>query len=78
MIKGICLQGSGFTEHVYLDKEEMRFDLCDFHEPDWTGTEIDSNGKEVEKDIFTLTFEEICDYGDWGYQELTSKEEEVA
>jgi hypothetical protein len=32
----------------------------------------------VEKDIFTLTFEEICEYGDWGYQELTSKEEEIA
>ena len=54
MIKRICLQGSGFEEWVYLDKEEMRLGLCDLHEPDWTGTEIDSNGKEVEKDIFTL------------------------
>jgi hypothetical protein len=78
MIKRICLQGSGFNEWVYLDKEDMRLGLCDLHEPDWTGTEIDSNGKEVEKDIFTLTFEEICEYGDWGYQELTSKEEENA
>lgn len=60
MIKRICLQESGFAERVYVDKEEMRLDLCSFHEFDWTGTE----------DIFTLTFQEICDYGDWGYEEV--------
>jgi len=61
MIKRICLQESGFTERVYVDKEEMRLDLCSFHEPDWT---------EVDKDIFTLTFQEICKHGDWSYEKL--------
>ena len=70
MIKRICLQESGFTERVYVDKEEMRLDLCSFHEPDWTGTEINSNGTEVDKDIFTLTFQEICEHGDWSYEKL--------
>lgn len=72
-IKRIDLQESGFTEWVYADKEEMRIDLCLLHEPDWKGTEINSNGKEVNKDIFTLSFEEICEHGDWGYEEIKEK-----
>ena len=73
-IKRIDLQGAGSTEWVYADKEEMRLNLCLFHEPDWTGTEINSNGKEVDKDIFTLSFEEICEYGGWSYEEVKESE----
>ena len=75
-IKRIDLQGTGFTEWVYADKEEMRFNLCSLHEADWTGTEINSNGKEVDIDIFTLSFEEICEYGDWGYEEVSEESED--
>jgi hypothetical protein len=80
MIKRICLQGSGFEEWVYLDKEDMRLGLCDLHEPDWTGTEIDSNGKELRtRDILYFNhLKKYANMGNWGYQELTSKEEEIA
>lgn len=57
-IKRIDLQGV-YEDRIYPNKEAMRLELCDFHSIDWT---------DEDTDIFTLTFEEICSYGEWGYE----------
>ena len=36
------------------------------NENDETTTAVDDNDNDI--DIFTLTLDEICDYGEWGYK----------
>lgn len=48
----------------YDSLEELREDLCSFHSVDWYGERDDV----TKKDIYSLTLEEILDYGDWKYE----------
>ena len=53
-----------FPEEIFDSLEELRLWLCSYHDADWNG--VDDNDNEI--DIFTLTLDEICDYGEWGYK----------
>ena len=64
--QGVC------EDRVYDSYEELRLQLCDYHSVDWEGVDDDNN----DLDIFTLTLDEICDYGDWEYKLITNKEAE--
>ena len=73
MTKILRIDGQGVCEdRVYDSHEELRLQLCDYHSVDWEGVDDDNN----DLDIFTLTLDEICDYGDWEYKLITNKEAE--
>jgi len=65
----IDLQGA-FRDMVFNSLEELRLQLCDYHSVDWEGVDDYNN----DLDIFTLTLDEICDYGEWDYKILDTKE----
>ena len=56
-------------DRVYNSQEELRLQLCEYHSVDWEGVDDDNN----DSDIFELTLDEICDYGEWDYQIITNK-----
>jgi len=51
-------------EEIFDSLEELRLWLCTYHCGEWAG--VDENDKDI--DIFTLTLEELCNYGEWGYK----------
>ena len=53
-----------FPEEIFDSLEELRLWLCTYHWSDWAG--VDDNDNDI--DIFTLTLDEICDYGEWEYK----------
>ena len=65
----IDLQGT-FNDVVFDNKEQLRFALCDFHSVDWDC--VDENDNEI--DVFSLTLDQIMDYGEWGYQVISDEQ----
>ncbi len=57
---------------VFKNLEDLRQQLCDYHSIDWRG--VDKNNNDI--DIFTLTLEQIMDYGEWNYEWITEEEAE--
>ena len=66
----IDLQGA-FKDMIFNSREELRLQLCDYHSSDWEG--VDDNDNDI--DIFTLTLDEICDYGEWSYKIIDNEKE---
>ena len=60
---------NAFPTETFDSSEELRLNLCSYHSVDWEG--VDDNDNDI--DIFTLTLDEICDYGEWDYKEITLK-----
>jgi len=57
-LQGVC------RDMIFNSLEELRLNLCSYHSVDWEGVDNDNN----DLDIFTLTLDEICDYGEWDYK----------
>ena len=55
---------------VFKNLEDLREQLCDYHAIDWRG--VDKNNNDI--DIFTLTLQQIMDYGEWDYEWITEEE----
>lgn len=54
--------GRLFADGAYFHSlNQVRSQLCSYHEIDWTGV----NDDDTPKDIDTLTLAEILDYGEW-------------
>lgn len=51
---------------VFLCKEEIRKQLCDYHSIDYNGV----NEDDSEKDIFSLSLQDILEYGEWEIEEV--------
>jgi hypothetical protein len=49
---------------VYKNLESLRDDLCSFHSIDW----------DSDDDIYSLTLDQIMDYGEWDYEMITDEE----
>ena len=62
-----CLNGT-----VFKNKEHMRLALCDYHSIDWQEGLEETDPNYI--DIFSLTFDEICNHGEWDYKYITNKE----
>ena len=60
---------NAFPTETFDSSEELRLNLCSYHSVDWQGVDDDNN----DLDIFTLTLDEICDYGESDYKEITLK-----
>ena len=56
---------------VFKNKEHMRLALCDYHSIDWQEGMEKTDPDYI--DIYTLTFDEICDHGDWDYKYITNQ-----
>tara|TARA_R100001015_G_C4451661_1_gene41613 strand:+ start:155 stop:403 length:249 start_codon:yes stop_codon:yes gene_type:complete len=65
----IDLQGA-FNDVVFDDTEQLRLSLCDFHNVDWDC--VDENDNEI--DIFSLTLDQIMDYGEWSCQAISDEQ----
>ena len=65
------IPGRNFGDSAVFDsKEDIRLQLCDFHSIDWEGL----NADDSERDINSLTLNEILDYGEWSIEEISDEE----
>lgn len=71
-VERIDLQGA-FDTNIFNSLEELRLMLCTYHSWDWEG--VDDNDNDI--DIFTLTLDEICDYGEWDYKIINKKKGKI-
>lgn len=61
-------------DRIYNSLEEMRLQLIDLHSIDWCACEDDPCSCP---DINNLNIEQICEYGDWGIQEIEMTPEDI-
>ena len=54
----------GLEPRLFKSKEHLREWLSGWHSIDWTD----------ERNINELTLEDLCDYGDWDFQEIEEQE----
>lgn len=65
MYKLIDKQNAGtFSKLTFNDKEEIRQQLASYHSIDWT----------MEKDINTMSLDDLLDYGDWEIESMNNKD----
>jgi hypothetical protein len=59
-----------FNDVVFDNKEQLRINLCGLHSVDWDC--VDENDNEI--DVFSLTLDQIMDYGEWGYKVISDEQ----
>lgn len=59
---------------VYKNLEDLRYELCSYHSIDWQEG-IEEDDKDY-IDIYSLSLEDIMEYGEWRYEWITNKQAE--